>query len=268
MLDLLFSDLRLKTIACYIPAENITNTPCSLGQAALNADVNIALDEIPVRERPLETAPVAFTLERGGEVRVVARSKAEGYVIRTGIATTESGTVCSPLDRECLDAQAAAELAIETQDERDWWQVETPDGETGWIPNDTFFMADGSDIYEESLASGEVIGTISDGDQVRLIQRERESWYQIETQDGLVGWVTEEPRQLNIFVSPTDLTIYDDQSTDSESVGELANNAEATMLRNQPLQWSEVETADIFRLDKRRTTCYRILCARQRNNTS
>lgn len=243
-IQLAFSDLRLKTISCYIPDENITNAPCSLGQAALNADVNINLDEIPVRVEPSETAEVAFTLQNGDEVRVTGRSKAVGYTTITGFATTETGTVCNPLDAACVQRQREAEAALKVQDERDWWEIKTSDGEVGWIPDSTFFMSAGGDLYEESAAGGEVIGSVASGEQVRLVKRESEMWYQIETTDGTVGWVTAEPRQVNLYIPAETLTLYDDQSADSEVVGEISAAQEVNMLRNQPLTWYEVETPE------------------------
>lgn len=243
-IQLAFSDLRLKTISCYIPDENITNAPCSLGQAALNADVNINLDEIPVRVEPSETSEVAFTLQNGDEVRVTGRSKAVGYTTITGFATTETGTVCNPLDAACVQRQREAEAALKVQDERDWWEIKTSDGEMGWIPDSTFFMSAGGDLYEESAAGGEVIGSVVSGEQVRLVKREGEMWYQIETTDGTVGWVTAEPRQVNLYIPAETLTLYDDQSADSEVVGEISAAQEVNMLRNQPLTWYEVETPE------------------------
>lgn len=239
---LAFSDLRLKTLSCYVEDNSISTAPCSLGQAALNADVNINLDEIPVRVEPSETGEVAYTLERGDEVRVTARSKAVGYVTSTGFATTEEGTVCNPLDQECVAQQREREAAIATQDQRDWWEVKTEDGEVGWIPDATFFMQDNADIYAEPLATGDVLGRVSDGDQVRLVKRERIEWYQIETADGTIGWVLSEPRQVNLYVAGDALTLYKSSSTDDEIVGELEAGQEVNMLRNQPVVWYEVET--------------------------
>ncbi len=241
---LAFSDLRLKTISCYIPDESITNVPCSLGQAALNADVNINLDEIPVRVEPSETAEVAFTLQSGDEVRVTARSKAVGYTALTGFATSETGTVCNPLDVACVQRQREAEAALKIQDERDWWEIKTSDGQVGWIPDLTFFMSADADIYAESAAGGDVLGGVVSGEQVRLVKRESEMWYQIETSDGTVGWVTAEPRRVNLFIPAETLTLYDDQSTDSEVVGEISAAQEVNMLRDQPLTWYEIETGE------------------------
>ena len=240
--QLAFSDLRLKTLSCYVADDTISNAPCSLGQAALNADVNINMDEIPVRVEPSETAEVAYTLKRGDEVLVTARSKAVGYVTSTGFATTEEGTVCNPLDAECVANQREREAAIATQDQRDWWEIKTPDGEVGWIPDTTYFMANGADIYEESLASGEVVGSVTKDEQVRLVKRERNEWYQIETTEGTVGWVLAEPRQVNLYIAPQDLTIYKTQSTDGDVVGEIVSGQEVNMLRNQPMTWYQVET--------------------------
>lgn len=243
-IQLAFSDLRLKTLSCYVGNDNISNAPCSLGQAALNADVNVNLDELPVRVEPSETADVAYVLEQGDEVRVTAKSKAVGYVALTGFATTEQGTVCNPLDAECIRRQREAEAAIATQDQRDWWEVKTPDGDSGWIPDLTFFMDSNADIYADSFAGGDIIGSVIEGQQVRLVTRQREDWFQIETADGTVGWVTDEPRQVNLYIAAEALTIYRAQSSDSEVMGELSAEQEVNLLRNQPVTWYEVETAD------------------------
>ncbi len=243
-IQLAFSDLRLKTISCYISEENITNAPCSLGQAALNADANINLDEIPVRAEPSETAEVAFTLQDGDEVRVTGRSKAVGYTALTGFATSETGTVCNPLDAACVQRQREAEAALKVQDERYWWEIKTSSGQVGWIPDVTFFMSGDADVYAESAAAGDILGSVISGEQVRLVKRESEMWYQIETADGTIGWVIAEPRKVNLYIPAETLTLYDDQSTDSEVVGEISAAQEVNMLRDQPLTWYEVETGE------------------------
>jgi ABC-type sugar transport system permease subunit/uncharacterized protein YgiM (DUF1202 family) len=237
---LAFSDLRLKTMACYIPNTDITNAPCSLGQAALNAEVEAALDGMPLRAEPSDAADVLLTLGQGDTLFVTGRSKAAGYVASSGVATTEEGRVCNPLDRECIAAQRENQAQSAVQDERDWWEVRADNDVTGWIPNNTFFMPQGVDVYAESLGGGDVLGNVAEDQEVRLVTRESQTWYEVTTEDGVTGWVTVEPNQSNLYIAGADTPLYEERSLQTETVTSLAPDAEARLLREEPVVWTAV----------------------------
>src|SRR3989304_734283 len=131
---LAFSDLRLKTISCYIPNSEITNVPCSLAQAAPNADVKINVDGYEIRAEPGETADVAFALERGNQVRVTSKSsKIANYIRNAGspLKINPDGTLSTQVcgaDPICVRTfNTYTATVIHVQDQAGWWRVkDTP----------------------------------------------------------------------------------------------------------------------------------------------
>ena len=80
----MFSDLRLKTISCYIPNNDISTEPCSLGQAALNAEVAMVCG-IDVRRIYLITSGLGVALAVAGGALVSIQF---GFNPETGVVYT------------------------------------------------------------------------------------------------------------------------------------------------------------------------------------
>lgn len=249
---LAFSDLRLKTISCYVSADDISTAPCSLGQAALNADVQTKIDAVAVREEPSETAPIAFTLDKDAEIRITSRSKTSNYVSENSAPNCGTPLVPGPgfsSYNECRNGPYAEwQLNYETQDQRFWWEVRTEDDRTGWIPNNLFFMTANAELYTESQGAGDVLAQLTEGSEVRLVSRESASWYQVQTPDGLTGWVNVKPTEINLYIPATDTPLFKAQDDESELVATLAADTENVRLLRSPdqttLSWYEVATDD------------------------
>lgn len=241
---LAFSDLRLKTITCYIENNEITNVPCSLGQAAIGAEVDIKLDETAVRTEPGETREVAFTLGSGETVTILRRAKSVDFV--TELSRPNCGVPrLSPGYNECVETQLKPwQLAQQTQDNRDWWEVETSGGDKGWIPNNTFFIQTDTTAYAENQGVGDVVTQLTAGEEVRLVRREALTWYQVRTADGQEGWIALEPQAFNLYVSAGDVVVYEAQDATSAEAATLSATSEARILRNQPIVWYTVSTPE------------------------
>lgn len=251
---LAFSDLRLKTISCYIPNTDVTSAPCSLEQAAPNADVNIKVDTITARAEPNEMADIAFTLEKGDEVRISGKSsKINNYIIDTGTAMkiSEDGTrltseTCpapiTPEGKECRTTYTEFKSnVIDVQDERDWWPVEADDGRTGWIPDRVFFATQDGTLYDASTGDVEVGTSIAEGDELRLVRSSKTDWYQVELEDGSTGWIPAESvtSSRSLFLEG-EAQVYAEKSSSSEAVGDLPEGQEVSLLNSETLTWYQV----------------------------
>lgn len=252
---LAFSDLRLKTMSCYIPNNDVTNVPCSLSQAAPGAEVTIQVEGYDARVEPNETADVAFTLDEGDEVTVTGRSqKIAGYYqyggnpLRLNPDGTLSNQVCGA-DPICVRRfNEYKATVLDVQDERDWWPVENSDGQTGWIPNVAYYATDNLTVYADPTGDADPLATVEEGARLRLITANPlpTTWYEIQLSDGQTGWVSAEAIDASqSFVLSEEAPLYAEMDAASEQVATLASGQETTLLQRVTITWYQVfATAD------------------------
>lgn len=255
---LAFSDLRLKTMSCYIPDNAVTDAPCSLSQAAPRADVQLQVSEYPVREEQNEeVAAVAFTLSEGDEIYITGKSsKINNYIRFEGSARrpsddglTLTGEVCSPVDRACIDAFREFQTnVLDMQDERDWWPVRAGDGEEGWIPDYVHYATETAPLFDE-ITGGTEIGQVDEGQEVRLAAAESlpTQWREVQLPDGQTGWVpaTNARNQPTIdrsrtFAPEAEAPLYAEPSATSEVVATLAASEAVRLLQDSTFAWYQV----------------------------
>ncbi len=234
---LAFSDLRLKTFNCYVPNSGIVGGECSLTRAAPGADVEFTLDEFAARVEPNEKAEVAFVLHQGAELHVTSAAKRiTGYIWDPGTArpvkvddegnVSLDNRVCNPLDKGCAEAyNEFKKKYLINQDERLWWPVQSKDGESGWIPNEVYYIVADAPLYAEQY--GEAIITIGDeparvsqGQAVRLAAKEStpSKWYHIQLSDGRTGWINAAFVQVSrSFYPEDDAPLYVEHFPDAAS---------------------------------------------------
>lgn len=246
-LRLAFSDLRLKTIACYIPNTDITNAECSLGRAAPGAEVEMQA-AYAARVEPNETAEVAFELQEGDQVRVTSRSsKISNYIRYTGqpVRLNDDGTPSNQLcgaDPLCVRQfnQYKAEV-LDVQDERDWWPVQTSSGQTGWVPNSVFFVRDDAPLYEDSVGGGVVEDSIAAGTGARQVKAERTSWYEINLGEASTGWVDAELITTSrSFFPAAEAEMHAEMVPGSEVVATAPASEETQLIQEVTLTWYQV----------------------------
>ncbi|HML24248.1 MAG TPA: ABC transporter permease subunit [Aggregatilinea sp.] len=246
-LRLAFSDLRLKTISCYIPNTDITNAECSLGQAAPNAEVAIQTD-YQARVEPNETADVAFDLQEGDEVKITGRSsKISNYIRYSGqpVKLNDDGTPSTQLcgaDPICVRAfNQYKATVLDIQDERDWWPVQTSSGQTGWVPNNVFFVRDDAPLYADSVGGETVEDTVAAGTSGREVKSARTSWYEIRLDENTTAWVDAELITTSRSFFPADQAeMHDEMSPDSDVVGTATSGEETQLIQEVTLTWYQV----------------------------
>ncbi|MBN1678720.1 MAG: SH3 domain-containing protein [Anaerolineae bacterium] len=242
-----FSDLRLKTIACYIPNTDVTSAECSLGQAAPGADVNIKVEALDVRAEPNEEADVVLTLERGDEVYVTdKRSKISGHIIYGGspLKINEDGTLSNEIcgvDPLCVrQFNEFKANVIDVQDERDWWPVKNSEGQTGWIPNQFFYVEEDADLYSEGVGDAELVGSVSKNEAVRQIITSKTDWYEIQL-DGSSAWVSADLiASSQSFFPAGDADVFEEMSDTSTTLGTLAADEEVNLIQAVTVTWYQV----------------------------
>ncbi|WP_162909201.1 ABC transporter permease subunit [Aggregatilinea lenta] len=246
-LRLAFSDLRLKTIACYIPNTDITSAECSLGRAAPGADVEMQVD-YDARVEPNETADVAFELQEGDQVDVTSRSsKISNYIRYSGqpVKLNDDGTPSNQLcgaDPLCVRAfnQYKVEV-LDVQDERDWWPVQTSSGQTGWVPNNVFFVRSDATLYDDSVGGDVAEDTVAEGTGARVVTSARTSWYELNMGEDTTGWVDAElVIARRSFFPDEQAELHDAMSPDSEVVGTAAAGEETQLIQAVTLTWYQV----------------------------
>jgi arabinogalactan oligomer / maltooligosaccharide transport system permease protein len=264
---LAFSDLRLKTMSCYISNADVTDAPCSLSKAAPGAEVEVQIDDLPAWQEPnRDTAEPAFTLDKGQTIQVTGRSsKIQPYITDPGQAvyltddgTTITGETCpNPLtdpegSKECRAAYAEFKLKfIEMQDQRDWWPIKT-DGQEGWLPDEMYYAAADAPLYADQTGD-EVIGQVSERQE--LLQaaagRPPTEWYQIALDDGTTGWARRSDPTGDALVSvsqsyfpASDVTLYDATDTASEVVGAATAGTETVLRTTTTVTWYQVQVEE------------------------
>ncbi|MBA3468229.1 MAG: SH3 domain-containing protein [Herpetosiphonaceae bacterium] len=170
----------------------------------------------------------------------------------------------------------------------DWVEVRTEGGQTGWLAIDVLDLdeetiaalpepaalptpppARVATISQESLNLRDGPGTdyislvkLSSGLEVSLVAQ-YEGWYQVETPDGNVGWVSAEylgmlpgvPERITVaesipssnpalvgYATDEGVNLRSGPSTKFESLGKLSNGAELSLLARHE-SWIKVETA-------------------------
>ena len=246
-LRLAFSDLRLKTIACYIPNIDITSAECSLGRAAPGAEVAMQAD-YAARVEPNESAEVAFDLQEGDQVKVTGRSsKISNYIRYTGqpvklnVDGTPSTQLCGA-DPLCVRAfnKYKAEV-LDVQDERDWWPVQTSSGQTGWVPNNVFFVRNDATLYEGSVGGGIVEENVPEGTGGREVKAVHTSWYEIGLGGDTTGWVDAELITTSRSFFPADQAdLHAEMTPDSEVVATVPADQETQLIQEVTLTWYQV----------------------------
>lgn len=246
-LRLAFSDLRLKTFACYIPNTDITNAECSLGRAAPGAEVAIQI-AYAARVEPNETADVAFELEEGEEVQVTGRSsKISNYIRYSGqpVRLNDDGTPSNQLcgaDPLCVRAfnQYKAEV-LDVQDERDWWPVQNAAGQVGWVPNNVFFITDDTALYEDSVGGDVKLESVAENTQARLVRSASSQWYEVRVEGDTTGWVDAEVITTSrSFFPGAEAELYEEMSGGSAVVGSAPEGEETQLLQEVTLTWYQV----------------------------
>lgn len=245
---LAFSDLRIRTMSCYIPNAEITNAECALGRAASGEDVDIKVDSYEVRVEPNETADVAYTVEKGDEVHVTATSqKINNYILYSGSPVklnddgTPSNTLCGA-DPLCVRAfnEYKAQV-LDVQDQRNWWPVRNKEGNVGWIPNEVFYATADASLYSASTGGGDPVATVTEKTEVRQITLSSSEWYEVRLADDQSGWANADLVVASrAFFPPDEITLYKEMSSESETVGTAAAEQELDLLQNVTITWYQV----------------------------
>jgi len=266
---LAFSDLKISTISCYIPNNDITNRPCALAQAAPNKDVKLTID-YPVRENRQEVSAFITDLSSGQEVYVSdKKAKIDNYITTPAnkVVINEDGSfgrTCSPLDKACnATFDEYKERFLANQDERDWWPVEV-DGKKGYIPDWIHRASADAPIY--AGATGTATLTLTDGvyaladdqtDQTVLMTKGQEVrpraagvpptvWYHVQLNDGTAGWIEKGTEDNPVvvesqsFFPAEDAVLYQATSTGSEEVGTVTAEQETVLRQDITLTWYQV----------------------------
>ena len=134
-----------------------------------------------------------------------------------------------------------------------WYEVSTLEGSIGWVnvqPEvvEAFTIQEAQDIL--SAPEGEeieVLGSVEFGDLVVSLSStniDETIWYNIQTQDGIIGWVQESPQEF------TDITIIADESPlisaldDIVVVTILTGGTQVDELDDSELTWYELRLED------------------------
>lgn len=165
-----------------------------------------------------------------------------------------------------------------------WYEVETPDGETGWVAGE--FLGDESEVVVRAFAAGDavvvadgplnlreaagtdadVVAEIDTGAPLEItdgpVSADDYSWYEVTTADDESGWVAGEFLGTGsdgssdgefaagdaVVVNDGPLNVRDDSSIDGDIVSQMETGDAATIL-DGPVEadgylWYQVETAD------------------------
>jgi SH3-like domain-containing protein len=138
-----------------------------------------------VREQPTASSSVVGSITLGDEVQVVQKT-ADGnwYQIQTSDGVTGWTSVLA------LQPDAAVIAQIPTQGE----DAPPADGEPDQPSPDGGLQVtvnNGGNVRERPTTDSSVVGSITLGDQVQVLQKTADNgWYQIQTSDGVTGWAS------------------------------------------------------------------------------
>lgn len=129
---LAFSDLRLKTIPCYMPNSELSNKPCPFIGPEQGASVQTTRD-LALYTEPGDQAATVGTAATGITVTVLQQGQVGTPAAPTANGTPSTGgfSLGGPLPGETATPEATPTAPT---DDRVWWQVQTSDGQKGWVP--------------------------------------------------------------------------------------------------------------------------------------
>ncbi len=201
------------------------------------------------RVEPNETAEVAFALDKGDQVHVTGKSsKIPNYIRYAGnpLKINPDGTLSNKIcgaDPICVrQFNEYKRTVIDVQDERDWWPVRNSEGQTGWIPDDVFFVRQDEPLYADSTGSEPVEnGTVTNGEEVRRIIDANTVWYPVQVNDTTAGWVQADLVTANEQFIPTEAgQVFKDMNASSEVVGEVSEGQQLRLAEQKTITWYNI----------------------------
>ncbi len=142
-IQLAFSDLRLKTLPCYV-VSGVSTAPCPLGNLQEGKSATVAVGGLALHKDPGDDSPTVGQLASRTTITLVQQGKVAAPASSGASAgpTPEATTAPFDLGGATLPGQDTSGSTAQTQptDDRTWWLVKPDSGVQGWVPetiNDT-----------------------------------------------------------------------------------------------------------------------------------
>src|SRR5450432_448869 len=135
--QLAFSDLRIRTLACYAPVGS-SNVACSLESPEVGQPVTVSVDKLTLRKSPGDDQPAVSDVASGAALAVLASGNIPAAAPAVGATATQSSGFSLGLPAPSTgDTSATAAAPSAPTDTRTWWQVRTDSGQVGWVADTT-----------------------------------------------------------------------------------------------------------------------------------